>query len=192
VTPSGDGRPSLDATDIPLADDDEDAPFAEPTDIEEELPDDEVTNDELTSDEATAAGETGDGAATGAATAGVAGSRPSPPKIRDQKAASIRASDAAKSAAATPTRRKLGRRTTPKGVPVKAAPKSGRYTHPIPKEQRQSPPWFPWVLLGFLVLGLLTIVLNYVNVLPGGTNNWYLIGGIVLIVIGLFGATFYH
>jgi hypothetical protein len=48
------------------------------------------------------------------------------------------------------------------------------------------------MLLGFLVLGLATIVLNYVNVLPGGTSNWYLITGIVFIVVGLFMATFYH
>jgi hypothetical protein len=83
-------------------------------------------------------------------------------------------------------------RATPKGGAAKQAPKSGRYTPPIPKEVRQSPRWFPWVLLGFLVLGLVTIVLNYVHVLPGGTNNWYLIGGIGAIVVGLFMATFYH
>jgi hypothetical protein len=41
-------------------------------------------------------------------------------------------------------------------------------------------------------VGLLLIVLNYVNVLPGGTSNWYLIGGIGAIVVGLFMATFYH
>jgi hypothetical protein len=112
------------------------------------------------------------------------------PANRD-RSGSIRASAAAKAAAAAPATPKSGR-ATPKGGAAKQAPKPGRYTPPIPKEQRQSPRWFPGVLLGFLVLGLLTIVLNYVNVLPGGTNNWYLISGIVFIVVGLFMATFYH
>jgi hypothetical protein len=83
-------------------------------------------------------------------------------------------------------------RATPKGgSPSKGAP-SGRYTPPIPREVRRSPQWFPYVLLSLLVLGLLMIVLNYVQLLPGGTNNWYLIGGIVGIVGGLIMATFYH
>jgi hypothetical protein len=84
-------------------------------------------------------------------------------------------------------------RATPKGgANVRQPVSSGRYTPPIPRQQRHSPRWFPVVLLGFLVLGLLLIVLNYVNVLPGGTNNWYLIAGIGAIVTGLFMATFYH
>jgi hypothetical protein len=106
-------------------------------------------------------------------------------------------------AAAEPTIRKArvpgaskatetGRATPKGGATVRQPAASGRYTPPIPRQQRHSPRWFPFVLLGFLVLGLLLIVLNYVNVLPGGTNNWYLIGGIVAIVVGLFMATFYH
>jgi hypothetical protein len=105
------------------------------------------------------------------------------------KSATIRDSAAATKTASQP--KKTGR-TTAKGAPAKTAPRSGRYTPPIPKEVRESPRWFPFALLGFLVLGLLMIVLNYVHVLPGGTNNWYLIGGIGCIVVGLFMATFYH
>jgi Cell division protein CrgA len=94
---------------------------------------------------------------------------------------------------AAPSRTKESGRATPKGGPTAKQPvASGRYTPPIPRQQRHSPRWFPVVLLGFLVLGLMMIVLNYVNVLPGGTNNWYLIGGIGAIVVGLFMATFYH
>jgi hypothetical protein len=84
-------------------------------------------------------------------------------------------------------------RVTPKGGATAKQPvASGRYTPPIPRQVRHSPQWFPFVLLGFLIVGLLLIVLNYVNVLPGGTSNWYLIGGIGAIVVGLFMATFYH
>jgi hypothetical protein len=41
-------------------------------------------------------------------------------------------------------------------------------------------------------LGVLAIVLDYIDILPGGTNTWYLIGGILAIVSGLIMATFYH
>ncbi|MGD0082321.1 MAG: cell division protein CrgA [Acidimicrobiales bacterium] len=84
-------------------------------------------------------------------------------------------------------------RATPKGGSPRAqAPKPGRYTPPIPKQVRRSPSWYPYVLLTFLIGGLLMIVLNYIHVLPGGTNNWYLLGGIAFIVTGLFMATRYH
>jgi hypothetical protein len=108
-----------------------------------------------------------------------------------RKPVTIRESAAAKASSAPPVTDKPGR-ATPKGGPAPRAPKPGRYTPPIPKEKRQSPRWFPFVLLGFLILGLAVIVLNYVNVLPGGTSDWYLIGGIAAIVVGLFMATFYH
>src|SRR6202034_2932418 len=82
--------------------------------------------------------------------------------------------------------RKSGR-VTPKGGHTAAKPgnavKSGRYTPPIPKDRRRSPAWFPVVLLALLIIGLLMIVLNYVHVLPGGTSNWYLIGGIGAIIV---------
>src|ERR1019366_8430332 len=67
-----------------------------------------------------------------------------------------------------------------------------RYTAPIPKSVRHSPVWFGPVLLGLLIVGLLLIVGNYVGILPGGTSNWYLIGGLVGIVIGAMMATQYH
>jgi hypothetical protein len=37
--------------------------------------------------------------------------------------------------------------------------------------------------------GLVVIVLNYVGVLPGATNNWYLVGGLGLILAGIITAT---
>jgi len=47
-------------------------------------------------------------------------------------------------------------------------------------------------ILGLLIIGALTIVLNYFNVLPAGPSNWYLLGGIILIAGGFFLATKYH
>ena len=40
-----------------------------------------------------------------------------------------------------------------------------------------------------LLLGLFSIVLNYMNLLPGATSNWYLIAGIGLIAGGFVTAT---
>jgi hypothetical protein len=82
-------------------------------------------------------------------------------------------------------------RATPKAAPGRAE-KPGRYTPPIPRQVRQSPKWFPYTILGLMGLGVLAIVLDYIDILPGGTNTWYLIGGIVAIVSGLIMATFYH
>ena len=48
------------------------------------------------------------------------------------------------------------------------------------------------VLLALLIIGLLLIVGNYVGIMPGGTSNWYLIGGLVGIVVGAMMATQYH
>ncbi|MGO9196578.1 MAG: cell division protein CrgA [Acidimicrobiales bacterium] len=83
-----------------------------------------------------------------------------------------------------------GGRVTPSQRQV--AQQSGRYTPPIPKAQRQSPRWFPYVIVGLMVLGLLTIIGNYVHILPGGTQNWYLLAGIAGIIGGLIMATYYH
>jgi hypothetical protein len=48
------------------------------------------------------------------------------------------------------------------------------------------------LILALLIVGALTIVFNYFNVLPGGPSNWYLVGGIVLIAGGFVVATQYR
>jgi hypothetical protein len=77
-----------------------------------------------------------------------------------------------------------GGRVTPKA--------SSRYTPPIPKQQKVSPKIVPILMFTFLGLGMLAILLNYVGLLPGGTKNEYLIGGLVLITAGFITATQYH
>ncbi len=87
-------------------------------------------------------------------------------------------------------------RVTPKGG-AKAAPRApqaggGRYTPPVPKEYKESSRWVPVLLLTFLVLGMLTIVCNYLGLLPGGASNGYLLLGLGLITLGFITATRYR
>jgi hypothetical protein len=48
------------------------------------------------------------------------------------------------------------------------------------------------VIIGLLVAGLVLIIGNYAGIMPGGTDYWYLVGGIVAMVVGLILATTYH
>jgi hypothetical protein len=86
-------------------------------------------------------------------------------------------------------------RVTPKGgakAPGRATPPSGRYTPPVPKEYKESSRWVPVLLISFLVLGMLTIVCNYLGLLPGGASNGYLLLGLGLITLGFITATRYR
>ena len=90
-----------------------------------------------------------------------------------------------------PERRKTVKRG---GRVTKAAPRSvpssGRYTPPIPKEFKVSPPWIPWVMGILLATGMLMIITNYLDLLPGEEpSNWYLLGGLGLITAGFIVAT---
>lgn len=69
---------------------------------------------------------------------------------------------------------------------------SGRYTPPIPRYVRHSPRWYPWLLLTLLLLGVIVIILNYVQVLPASPTNWYTLAGLVGILSGAMLATRYR
>jgi hypothetical protein len=88
--------------------------------------------------------------------------------------------------------RKSGGRVTPaknrRGVPDP----SGRYTPPIPRAVRVSPTWVPVLMGGLLILGALMIILNYLELLPGGASNAYLLVGLGLITGGFVTATQWH
>jgi hypothetical protein len=91
---------------------------------------------------------------------------------------------------ATRKGRSSGRTTARPGA--RARPASGRYTPPVPRSVKRSPKWMGPFILGLLLLGALTIVLNYFDVLPDSPTNWYLLGGIVLIASGFVVATRYR
>jgi hypothetical protein len=83
---------------------------------------------------------------------------------------------------AKPAKRRIsGGRVTAKG-----------YTPPVPREVKVSPMWVPVLMFALLALGVLLIFLNYLDVLPGGTSNAYLGGGLAAICGGIIVATQYR
>ncbi|MEZ5381391.1 MAG: hypothetical protein R2754_06285 [Microthrixaceae bacterium] len=71
---------------------------------------------------------------------------------------------------------------------------SRRYTAPSHMDM-PSPWWVPTIMWTFIGAGGLAIILNYAEVLPGtsnGASGWYLIGGLVAILIGIMTATQYR
>jgi Cell division protein CrgA len=56
------------------------------------------------------------------------------------------------------------------------------------KAKGPSPVWYVALMFGLMGLGVIVIIINYVGVLPGGTDNRYLIAGLGAIAVG-FGMT---
>lgn len=114
------------------------------------------------------------------------------------------------SPAVAPPKRKSGGRVTPSGTrPGEAGPtasgpatpkrtsggttsgsarvgESSRYTPPVPKSVKESPPWVPVLMLGLLVVGGVVIMLRY---LVFTDSNWPTVVGLVCILGGLYTAT---
>jgi hypothetical protein len=64
---------------------------------------------------------------------------------------------------------------------------------PTPKKRHKSSPrWYGAGILIVMGLGVLSIVLNYLGVLPGGTSNMWLWVGLGLIGLGFIGTTFWY
>jgi hypothetical protein len=87
-----------------------------------------------------------------------------------------------------------GGRTTAKVGRYKTAEESGRYTAPIPKSVRHSPPWFGVLVLVLLIGGVAVITVNYLGRLPGLEHGspWGLVIGLVMIFAGFLAATRYR
>lgn len=84
------------------------------------------------------------------------------------------------------------------GASSAAAPRyareaTGRYTPPTSQEEnRPSPWWVPTIMLVFFGGGILSIVLNYLGVLPSSPSNVYLLAGLGAIVAGFIVSTKWH
>jgi len=87
-----------------------------------------------------------------------------------------------------------GRVTAPgKGGSTASGPvQSTRYTPPIDRREKVSPRWFGFLIVAMFALGVLIVILDYADLLPGGVNNAWLIAAIGAIFVGLILATRYH
>jgi hypothetical protein len=65
----------------------------------------------------------------------------------------------------------------------------GRVTKRRPVNADHSPHWYGWLLIDLLLFGMMVIVLNYLQVLPGSTSPWYLALGLFTLFIGFYLAT---
>lgn len=81
---------------------------------------------------------------------------------------------------------------TPKSGSASGLSTSARYTPPTPEYVKHSAPWVPVLMFALLGLGAVVILLYYLGVVPGGRNNWYLFGGLMSVLGGLYTATRYH
>lgn len=119
--------------------------------------------------------------------------RPNATEAQTAKAGSAKAGSARPSV--TAVRAAKPGRFTPKSAktPSKQVPApTDRYTPPIPRNKRSSPPWVPVLMLSLLVLGALVIICDYLGVLPYSPTAWYLLVGLVLVAAGFGVATQYR
>jgi hypothetical protein len=70
--------------------------------------------------------------------------------------------------------------------------KRSRYTPPPPKNAPPSPPVVPAAMGAFMLTGLVVIVTNYLDLLPGDMSTRYTLLGLGLIVAGFLLATSYR
>ena len=97
--------------------------------------------------------------------------------------------------------RAKGRFTPKKGTKVKVETveekrpsyqASGRYTAPTvhtAAELHETKPWVPYAMFAFLIVGLVLIIGNYLEILPGSSDGKYLLGGLLCITGGFATAT---
>jgi hypothetical protein len=99
-------------------------------------------------------------------------------------------SDDAKSSSGAP--RGTAARSAAKSKRTTSPDSSSRYTPPVPSYKKSSGPIVPILMFTFWGLGIAMIIANYLTFLPGGVSNWYVFGGLGLILAGIVTATQYH
>lgn len=59
---------------------------------------------------------------------------------------------------------------------------------PTRRRPKPSPRWYGYLVLGLILLGVATIVLNYMDFIPGGTQSYWLWVGLGIIAAGFVAA----
>jgi hypothetical protein len=78
--------------------------------------------------------------------------------------------------------------------PAPAARRRGgsRYTAPKPATAKHSPLWVPATMFASMLMGMLVIIADFLEVLPGGQQTSYLLLGLGLLVVGFVLSTQYR
>lgn len=64
------------------------------------------------------------------------------------------------------------------------------YAPPPPKKRpKASPRWYGFLVLGLMLVGVAIIVMNYMDIVPGGTQQHWLWIGLAFIAGGFAAAT---
>ena len=83
------------------------------------------------------------------------------------------------------------KRITEKGTRPDNLPPVGSSSMGYVSSKKMSSRWVAPTMFGLLGLGTAMIIVNYVDLLLGGTSNWYLLGGLGLVLAGIVTATHY-
>ena len=65
------------------------------------------------------------------------------------------------------------------------------HTPPPPKEVKVSPTWYVATLFSLMAIGVIIIILNYIDLMPGEALNWLYVG-LLSIAVGFVMTLNYH
>ncbi|MBM3696277.1 MAG: cell division protein CrgA [Actinobacteria bacterium] len=63
---------------------------------------------------------------------------------------------------------------------------------PTPKAEKTSPKWYVVLMFSLMAIGVVVIILNYIGIFPGGTDNNYLYMGLAGIATGFLMTLWYR
>ena len=71
-------------------------------------------------------------------------------------------------------------------------PKHHATPPPVHHEEKVSPKWYAVLMFSFMAIGVLVIILNYIDLVPGGQASVFLYSGLGCIAIGFLMTMNFH